>query len=44
MIRLAIASLAFITALHFADRIATGFLQCESAQTCPVSTELGGRP
>ena len=44
MIRLAIASLAFIAALHFADRIAAGILQCESAQTCPVSTEFGGRP
>lgn len=44
MIRLAIASLAFAAALHFADRIAAGILQCDSAQTCPVSTEGGGRP
>jgi hypothetical protein len=41
---LAIASLVFIAALHFADRIAAGILQCESASTCPVSTEIGGRP
>ena len=44
MIRLAIASLAFIAALHFTDRVIAGFAQCESAGACPFRTEGGGRP
>lgn len=36
-----IAALVFVTALHFADRIAAGVLQCESAETCPVTREKG---
>lgn len=39
-----IAGLCFIAALHFADRVLSGFLQCEAARACPWTTDIGGRP
>ena len=37
-----ILALGFVVLLHFTDRIIAGFVQCDAAQTCPYSTEMGG--
>ena len=40
-----LTALGFIAVLHFTDRVIAGFVQCESAASCPVTTEHGiGRP
>ena len=39
-----ILALALLASLPFVNAIIAGAVQCESARTCPVHTEAGGRP